>query len=286
MDPCHSLRPYARRSFIITPYRAGQDGRLEAVMPDQCIEGGAGQGVQCVVRVHHRRERKTGPEHALVVAECLTHGVAFTLYPPGFVPYGRAAIVPVDGEGELVRCGEPSDGIVEGGPPNEQGGSDKSEDGADVDREDEPVTARLRAPLAWELTLFRAAQDGARGKPWPRRGVEVSAFGSWRTQGRRIAMAAELLGLVAQRHASPLIGPLGISALGHQDASAAYQQAAGYKSRARAVVVPLAELERAGCRLLDPVLAAGFEAGRWGRAWRWNASRHELYEVPAQARSP
>jgi hypothetical protein len=99
-------------------------------------------------------------------------------------------------------------------------------------------------------------------------------------------MAAELLGLVGQRQASPLIGPLGISALAHQDASAAYHEAAGYPSRARAVAGLLAELERAGCRLLDPVLAAGFAAGLWGRAWRWNAGRHQLCEVPAQARSP
>jgi hypothetical protein len=251
-------------------------------MPEQCIEGASGQGAQCVVRVHHRRERKTGPEHALVVAECLTHGAAFTLYPPGFVPYGRAAIVPVDGEGKLVRCGEPTGGVAEGEPPDEQAGSDKSEDDADVDRGDEPLTARL----AWELTIFRAAQDGARGEPWPRAGAEVGACGSWRTQGRRIVMAAELLGLVGQRQSSSLMGPLGISALAHQDASAAYHEAAGYQSRARAVVVPLAELERAGCHLLDPILAAGFAAGLWGRAWRWNAGRHQLCEIPAQARSP
>lgn len=238
------------------------------------------------MRVHHRRERKTGPAHPVVVAECLTHGVAFTLYPPGFVPYGRAAIVPVDDEGELVRSGEPSDGMAEGEPEGEQAGSDKSEDDTDADREDEPLTASLTAPLAWELTLFRAAQDGARGEPWPRSGAEVGACGSWRTQGRRIVMAAELLGLVGQRQASALIGPFGISALAHRDASAAYHQAAGYQSRARAVVVPLAELGRAGCRLLDPVLAAGFAAGLWGRAWRWNVSRHALCEVPAQARSP
>ncbi len=45
--------------------------------------------------VHHWRPRKTGPEHAVAVAVCRTHGVHFTLYPLGHVPYGRKTITPV-----------------------------------------------------------------------------------------------------------------------------------------------------------------------------------------------
>ena len=40
---------------------------------------------------HGYRERRCGPGHALVVVRCLTHGRFFTIYPPGFVPYGRQA---------------------------------------------------------------------------------------------------------------------------------------------------------------------------------------------------
>lgn len=39
----------------------------------------------------------TGPEHRLRVVRCRVHGVAFTLYPEGHVPYGR---VPVLGEAD------------------------------------------------------------------------------------------------------------------------------------------------------------------------------------------
>ena len=61
-------------------------------MPDHCPHGSDGSG--CHVSIHHWRPRKTGPEHPVAVAVCKTHGVHFTLYPLGHVPYGRRAIAP------------------------------------------------------------------------------------------------------------------------------------------------------------------------------------------------
>ena len=150
MDPCHNSRPFARRPFITAAYRASADGVLRPSMPEQCIEGAAGGGLDCQVRLHHLRPRKTGPEFPLVVAECQTHGVAFTLYPPGHEPYGRVTVAPVDLEGQLLR----------------------GADGASGDR-----------PVAWEPTIMGAAQDAAEGLAWPRDGAEpTSAAGSWRTR--------------------------------------------------------------------------------------------------------
>lgn len=70
-------------------------------VPGRCPEGE--DGSRCNVRAHGRRERKSGPEHALAVRRCHTHGVSFTVYPPGHVPYGRIAMVAADSEGRLVR---------------------------------------------------------------------------------------------------------------------------------------------------------------------------------------
>ena len=46
----------------------------------------------CSVSLHHIRPRSTGPRHPIWVVRCHTHGVTFTLYPLGHVPYGRKSI--------------------------------------------------------------------------------------------------------------------------------------------------------------------------------------------------
>jgi hypothetical protein len=278
MDPCHRLRPSARRSFIFTPYRADQDGRLRPQVPGRCIAGASEKEARCVVRIHHWRKRKTGPEYPLVVAECTTHGTAFTLYPPGFVPYGRVAIVPVDAEGELVSRHQSGDGVSQ----DEQDGDESEGDGALP----QPQQSTGFRRGAWELTLWGAAQDASEGHLWSHAETAPGALGSLRTQGRRIVMAAGVLGLLGQEPNCPLVGPLGIPALMHSDATSAYQRADSYQARGRAVMMPLAELAPAGCGLLERVLWAGSVAGFWGNAWRWDADRHRLREVVARARSP
>ncbi|MFC1482262.1 hypothetical protein ACFL51_00495 [Myxococcota bacterium] len=51
-----------------------------------CAEGAR---CQCKVGLHGHRERKTGPGHPLAVVRCQVHGQSFTIYPSGFVPFGR-----------------------------------------------------------------------------------------------------------------------------------------------------------------------------------------------------
>lgn len=66
------------------------DGVLRDV-PGQCPWRLA--DADCVIFVHSLRERKTGPTHPLAVCRCLTHDIAFTVYPPGFVPYARRTLL-------------------------------------------------------------------------------------------------------------------------------------------------------------------------------------------------
>lgn len=46
------------------------------------------------MRPKGHRERKCGPDFKLLVVQCKAHGACFTLYPVGWVPYGRMAIAP------------------------------------------------------------------------------------------------------------------------------------------------------------------------------------------------
>lgn len=252
MDVCHNSRPLARRSFIVTAYQGCLDGTLRPHMPDRCVEASEG-GVACDLHAHHWRERKTGPQFPLLVVRCETHGVAFTLYPPGHVPYGRMAVAAVDAQGKPLHRADDTTIIPQ---------------------------------LAWELTFFGAAQDAAKRVAWSRSGYDEAEFrGSWRTQGRYIAQAAELLGLTGAEQPL-LVGVLGVSALGQREAAAKYRGAEGYETRGRAVCTIVDELGFVHGNLLDMILRAGFAARRWGRAHRWDERLGQLQEVTQRARSP
>ena len=60
--------------------------RVELPGSGPCAEGARSQ---CQLKEHGHRWRKTGPDPDLVVVRCKTHGCFFTIYPPGYVPYGR-----------------------------------------------------------------------------------------------------------------------------------------------------------------------------------------------------
>ena len=251
MDPCHGLRPRARTCFIITPYQADDSGVFRPLVPALCRRA-VNDAKPCELHVHHWRERKTGPEVPLLVMRCRTHGVAFTLYPPGHVPYGRCAVAPVNLQGEPLHVA------------GEQG---------------------REATLSWEQTIFGAAMDAASRQPWPRSNGGSQQQGCWRTQGRRIALLGLVVGLDGADD-SPMVGPLGVSALGQREARAAYARAKGYAARGRAVSTIAMELQSASCDVLDLILAAGFACGQWGCPLRWDARAARLQPVLPRARSP
>src|SRR5262249_42610459 len=130
-------------------------------LPERCVAGGPGE--PCRLRIGFYRERKTGPLFPLAVLRCATHRRASTLYPPGHVPYGRTAVAPVDARAELI------------------------------------VSERSAGP-AWELTVFAAAVDAARGRLWPKETsdrVPATDSARRRTQGRHLKLAGQLLGLTS-----------------------------------------------------------------------------------------
>jgi hypothetical protein len=272
MDSCHSPRPLARRSFVVTPYTVHGDGEFVPAMPAQCIAASEGCDGPCRIWVRHWRPRKTGPRFPLVVAECRTHGVAFTLYPPGHVPYGRVAMAPVDPGGQLLRAPEAAD--------------DTDDDGS-LDVGDDERGRHHAPPLTWGTTLFGAARDAADGLPWPR--CDSIGAGCWRTQGRWIVLGATILGLIGTPHEGGAVANpdlLGVSELSRRDAAAAYAAAPGYRSRGRALALPLVDLERVGPLLLDWLLVAGFVVGRWGLPLRRDPHSGRLRRLVPRARDP
>jgi len=101
MGECLTRPVVARASFIVTPYEPADEGRLVPQLP---LDGPCRlPGEACRLRVHHVRERTTGPCFRLTVLRCEAHGRAFTLYPPGHRPYGRVAVVALAPSGEAVR---------------------------------------------------------------------------------------------------------------------------------------------------------------------------------------
>ena len=174
-------------------------------------------------------------------------------------------MAPVDSEGQVLH-----------------GISDVDAAEAAVDATDIEVTRES----AWDSTFFRAARDGNDSLAWPRDGAS-NEFGSWRTQGRWIAAAAALLGLTSgDADHWPLAGPLGLPALTLRESSAAYASAKGYVARGRAVTLLLDALTSTGRRLLDLLLLAGYAAGRWGEALRWEPRAQVLRRIAPLARSP
>lgn len=208
-----------------------------AVVPRSCIHALMGEEA-CVLAVHHRRERKTGPQIAVTVLQCRTHRRAFTLYPLGHVPYGRTAVAPVGLDGQVARSTEPEQG-------------------------------RRPAPPAWSATLFASAFAAIHEST-----VKLTDARWWATDGRdQLAHGATLLGVhpdVSETDADAIAFRLEIPRLVLRQAAAAYERGRGRAARGRVLVGVLGQLGDS-C-LLDRLLAAGACAGCWGTVTRWDAA--------------
>ncbi len=98
----------AERPFLSATYVADEIGRMSP--SEQIDQGPWSPGRQsCKIRKHDWRRRKSGPSIGLRVLRCLTHEQYFTVYPPGYVPYGRQVLVPVDFGGHSLTQLEQAD---------------------------------------------------------------------------------------------------------------------------------------------------------------------------------
>jgi len=232
---------------VVTPYEA-VNGAWEPVIPAQGWCGSAGSG--CVLVLDHRRPRKTGPGFPLWVMRCTAHKVAFTLYPPGHVPYGRQALAPVSPAGGAVSAG-----------------------------------ALTSVEEVWSGTYFTGAIDAAGQKTWSRGvdgGVEQWWGGAetWRsTQGEHIAVAMALTGIApwqTQRDREQVGRALGVPLMLLMDAAAMVGQGAGCHRRGQAVVTVLRQVDLLGA--WDRLAVCAQLCGWRGGAHRWDG--RQLRSLP------
>lgn len=92
--------------------------------------------------------------------QCKTHGIGFTLYPPGYFPYGRKPIAPVGLDGYLLTQDTGAERFVG--------------------------------------TYFEAAIDAAKGRFWPAESLLGNCEARYQTQTRHINRTLSLLGLDPQ----------------------------------------------------------------------------------------
>jgi hypothetical protein len=144
------------RFYVVSPYHPDTDGDFIPDIPSHgpCRER---DGRECKLCIDHFRERKQGPGPNLCVMRCGTHKKGFTIYPPGWVPYGRKALAPVALDGGAISNG----------------------DGA----------------RRFAGTCFDAALDAADRRAWPRQSDSGSVDPRFSTQTRHLRRSSLLLGI-------------------------------------------------------------------------------------------
>lgn len=231
-------RPIASRPLVVGAYHGKSDGRLQAERPSSCPDHNADE-VACRVLVNHYRVRKTGPKFPLLVAMCRTHRKAFTVYPPGHVPYGRVPLAHL------------------------------APDGGEVQRQHDAPAARTRAG-----TLFEAAQDAAAGRRWARSELLEEVGPWWNTQVRQVAVTVKLMGLspeLSESEREKMATALGVPLFDLLVGAKSIAESPGYRSRGAAVLSVLELVPQTACTI-DRLLVAGHLGGLWGALHRWDAT--------------
>ena len=254
MAACPNRNSERRTSFIVTPYSASKDGRMIPARPTVCPRTTPDEP-PCHLVVDHWRDRATGPCFPLLVLCCTTHGRAFTLYPPGHVPYGRVVIAPVASDGTDLG-----------------GALDPAVDQAE----------RFRG------TIFDAALDAAAGHPWAREYTGESDWTGpwWGGMRRRLDMLLACLGLApdldpAERQKRARA--LDLDLLPLIEASRLLAAHPGYRQRGQAVTAILGELAKGLC-IFERLLLAGYLAGLWAEPMLWDAHHRTLRSLAGERR--
>lgn len=243
-------RPSASRPVLVGNYRSTADGRLRTRLPSACPR--ANHERPCRVVVSHHRHPSTDPKHPLLVARCRTHAIAFTVYPPGHVPYARAPLVQL------------------------------APDGGQIQRE-------LGTPQAetFRGTLFEAAVDAAAGHPWARPDFDEQGPW-WNTQMRHLDVIERLLGLSPEQPESlreQIATALGVALLDLRCGAKAIADRPGYRTSGTAALSVLELMAGARC-LIERLMLGAHRAGLWGVPFFFDDSTASLRSpaLPVHAR--
>jgi hypothetical protein len=100
-----SIKPvYRNRQFVSSSYAYDAEARQWTVVSqlDHCAKNEIDPNASCHIVKGRQRARKAGPGHPLWLFKCHVHNCWFTVYPPGWVPFGRRSLVDLDPKGEAV----------------------------------------------------------------------------------------------------------------------------------------------------------------------------------------
>jgi len=213
---------------VVSPYFIDTTGELVPVLPETCPLHDK-DGRPCRICRNHYRLRKTGPYSSLWVVKCLTHKKCFTLYPPGYTPFGRSPLIPVAADGgKVLDLGN----------------------GAE----------RFRG------TQFDAALDAAQGKAW-RNGNDDPGVSkhTFTTQVNHIQRIAVMLGLepdISDDQRLAIAQTLPLSTLFLQDGANCFRSNPGYEEAGQAICSILEMLSDTTLSF-ERLTEAGFQTGLW-----------------------
>jgi hypothetical protein len=135
----------------------------------------------------------------------------------------------------------------------------------------------------FEGTVFEAALDAEKGRPWARNGEDGPVERYWGVQGRHLHRAVRLLGLApatGERLRELLAAVLSVACMLLRDGSRTVHR--GYRSRGKAVCDVLRALSWGNQRAIR-LLFCGYVVGLWARPWTWDPERRCLETLPFQA---
>ena len=271
-----SILRHRGRRFVSVPYALGPRNRLvPSVVIEVCpLHVAAEKATPCRLTRNGFRWRENGPGFPLQILRCHSHKVYFTLYPPGYEPYSRVRLAPLDPAGHLVMAPQPAT------MAEESGASESSE----------------RCDDRWTSTRFLAvtdALDPALGLWSPEKG-ETGERPCRRTQRRWTAFLLEILGLavhLAQPLAERIAAALLVPGYEHQQARERVARAVDLRARAAAILVVLA-LMPLDDEVFARLMGAGCLAGVWESVLVWDPKTQQLVfpvrgtQVPPPGRDP
>lgn len=227
------------RIYIISPYYPDSTGRLRPDLPTvgPCRDW---DERACSVCCDHDRDRKTGPDFPLIVVRCTTHKKGFTIYPPGYVPYGRQPMAPVAPDGSLVSTTNGAQRFVG--------------------------------------TYFDAALDAAQQRAWPHESIEGSLMPRFPSQVRHLTHSALLLGIQPGLHGNLRDEIAQILLVGGQrlhDSAARIERQPGYFGLGQAICGVLDALVPT-TSLFERLAEAGAAICLWPTPHLWDPHRKIL----------
>jgi hypothetical protein len=232
---CLSAKPIiSQKPFLSAPYEIDKKGHPRPKKPLRCPLAESDDN-SCNIQFEKWRRRIHGPGFDFAVFQCLSHRRSFTIYPPGWVPYGRKALVLLDHRGEALQ--------------------------------------HVSGECVWKGTLFDAVLDGGKEAFWPEEislgpTKEVAQFGSRKTQRRHIAGAMRLFSLTlddTQRTREKVAGILGMDLVLFEKLATRIRDGPGLLARGRGGEEVLKTLHATG-KTAKNLIRLGAGHAFWGHS--------------------